>query len=234
MDKNAAMALKLRAKILSRYTHEKKTIVFFMYTCRKLRNLAKERTTLKKAANGLMYVAILLLKKGIIMNNCGAAESEERDERVRFGRLCRVREERRQRAAARRAGELRTACSTTSCSRTSRTRCARRWARPTQQRTQDVLKLVEDGNENVKSVEDELQEGDLLPRAVLLQEPEHLHQHPQVRDDDGTRTPLHIGQPRRLPAVRGRRRALSTGTSSTRAGPTTRASIRSTRSSTRP
>lgn len=57
-----------KVKVLSRYTHEKKTIVFFMYTCRKLRNLAKERATFKKAANGLMYVSVLLLKKGIIMN----------------------------------------------------------------------------------------------------------------------------------------------------------------------
>lgn len=57
-----------KKRVLSRYTHEKKSIVFFMYTCRKLRNLAKERATFKKAANGLMYVAILLLKKGIIMN----------------------------------------------------------------------------------------------------------------------------------------------------------------------
>jgi serine/threonine protein kinase len=59
---------KIKERVLSRYTHEKKTIVFFMYTCRKLRNLAKDRATFKKAANGLMFVAIMLLKKGIIMN----------------------------------------------------------------------------------------------------------------------------------------------------------------------
>ena len=59
---------RLKARVISRYTHEKKTVVFFMYTCRKLRNLAKERDTFKKAANGLMYLSILLLRKGIIMN----------------------------------------------------------------------------------------------------------------------------------------------------------------------
>ena len=60
---------RIKKNVISRYTHEKKTIVFFMYTCRKLRNLAKDRTTFKKAANGLMYVSILLLKKGILMNH---------------------------------------------------------------------------------------------------------------------------------------------------------------------
>lgn len=59
---------RLKNRVLARYTHEKKTIVFFMYTCRKLRNLAKDRATFKKAANGLMFVSILLLRKGIIMN----------------------------------------------------------------------------------------------------------------------------------------------------------------------
>ena len=59
---------RLKARVISRYTHEKKTVVFFMYTCRKLRNLAKERETFKKAANGLMYLSIMLLRKGIIMN----------------------------------------------------------------------------------------------------------------------------------------------------------------------
>jgi serine/threonine protein kinase len=59
---------RLKARVISRYTHEKKTIVFFMYTCRRLRNLAKERGVFRGAANNLMYAAILLLKKGIIMN----------------------------------------------------------------------------------------------------------------------------------------------------------------------
>jgi serine/threonine protein kinase len=155
MDKNVAMALKLRAKILSRYTHEKKTIVFFMYTCRKLRNLAKERTTLKKAANGLMYVAILLLKKGIIMNNValrslkkgtneygleGFAEFVKSDDKERL------------------LEELETKDSVLYNKLFQHLKDkVREEVGPTdQQRTQDVLKLVEDGNENVKSVEDEL------------------------------------------------------------------------------
>ena len=67
-DSAAQQQAKLKQRIISRYTDEKKMIVFFMYTCRKLRNLAKDRATFKKAANGLMYVAILLLKKGMILN----------------------------------------------------------------------------------------------------------------------------------------------------------------------
>jgi serine/threonine protein kinase len=155
MDKNAAQALKLRAKILSRYTHEKKTIVFFMYTCRKLRNLAKERTTLKKAANGLMYVAILLLKKGIIMNNLalrslkkgtneygleGFAEFAKSDDKERL------------------LDELENKDSVLYHKLFTHLKDkVREEVGPTDaQRTQDILKLVEDGNENVKSIEDEL------------------------------------------------------------------------------
>jgi serine/threonine-protein kinase ULK/ATG1 len=52
-----------------RYTHEKKVIVFMMHTCRRLRNLAKQRSTLGNVADGLMYVGLLLLKKGILLNN---------------------------------------------------------------------------------------------------------------------------------------------------------------------
>lgn len=51
-----------------RYVHEKKIIVFIMHTCRKLRNLAKQREKFGAAANGLMYAGLLLLKKGIILN----------------------------------------------------------------------------------------------------------------------------------------------------------------------
>jgi serine/threonine-protein kinase ULK/ATG1 len=51
-----------------RYTHEKKIIVFIMHTCRKLRNLAKQRQHLKQASESLMYSGLLLLKKGIIKN----------------------------------------------------------------------------------------------------------------------------------------------------------------------
>ena len=51
-----------------RYTHEKKVIVFMMHCCRRLRNLAKQRQHLRLVSNGLMYVAVMLLKKGILMN----------------------------------------------------------------------------------------------------------------------------------------------------------------------
>lgn len=39
-----------------------------MHTCRKLRNLAKQRDHLLEASNNLMYSGLLLLKKGIIKN----------------------------------------------------------------------------------------------------------------------------------------------------------------------
>lgn len=51
-----------------RYTHEKKVIVFMMHCCRRLRNLAKQRSTLGIVSNGLMFVGVLLLKKGILLN----------------------------------------------------------------------------------------------------------------------------------------------------------------------
>jgi len=51
-----------------RYTHEKKIIVFMMHCCRRLRNLAKQRQYLGPAADGLMFVGLLLLKKGILLN----------------------------------------------------------------------------------------------------------------------------------------------------------------------
>lgn len=52
----------------ARYVHEKKTIVFIMHTCRKLRNLSKQRSTFGAAQNGFMYTGLLLLKKGILLN----------------------------------------------------------------------------------------------------------------------------------------------------------------------
>lgn len=45
-----------------------------MHTCRKLRNLAKQRDYLLEASNSLMYSGLLLLKKGIIKNE-GAINS---------------------------------------------------------------------------------------------------------------------------------------------------------------
>lgn len=52
----------------ARFTHEKKIIVFVMHTCRKLRNIAKQRAKLGEASCHFMYSALLLLRKGIIMN----------------------------------------------------------------------------------------------------------------------------------------------------------------------
>lgn len=55
-------------KARRRYTHEKKIIVFIMHTCRKLRNLAKQSDEFGEVAVNFMCSALLLLRKGIIMN----------------------------------------------------------------------------------------------------------------------------------------------------------------------
>lgn len=56
-------------KIKLRLTHEKKTIVFMMHTCRKVRNLAKYRKELGSAASdSLMFAGISLLRKGQRLN----------------------------------------------------------------------------------------------------------------------------------------------------------------------
>jgi len=56
-------------KIKLRLTHEKKTIVFMMHTCRKVRNLAKYRTELgSDASDSLMFAGISLLRKGQRLN----------------------------------------------------------------------------------------------------------------------------------------------------------------------
>ena len=52
----------------NRFTHEKKTIVFIMHTCRKLRNLSKREGEVGKAANGFMFTGVLLMRKGILLN----------------------------------------------------------------------------------------------------------------------------------------------------------------------
>lgn len=39
-----------------------------MHTCRKLRNLAKQRNEFDDASNNFMYGGLLLLKKGIMLN----------------------------------------------------------------------------------------------------------------------------------------------------------------------
>jgi len=52
----------------NRFTHEKKTIVFLMHTCRKLRNLSKREPEIGKAANGFMFTGVLLMRKGVLLN----------------------------------------------------------------------------------------------------------------------------------------------------------------------
>ena len=51
-----------------RYSHEKRKIRFMMLACRRLRCLSKEKSHLGLAANGLVYVGLLLMKKGIMLN----------------------------------------------------------------------------------------------------------------------------------------------------------------------
>ena len=54
--------------VRSRYVHEKKTVIFIMYTVRKLRNLAKLKNIFNEMADALMYGACVLLKKGLLFN----------------------------------------------------------------------------------------------------------------------------------------------------------------------
>jgi serine/threonine-protein kinase ULK/ATG1 len=54
--------------IRSRYVHEKKTVIFVMYTVRKLRNLAKMKSVFNEMADALMYAACVLLRKGLLFN----------------------------------------------------------------------------------------------------------------------------------------------------------------------
>lgn len=54
--------------IRARYCHEKKKIIFVMYTVRKLRNLAKLRYLFEQLTNRFMFAACLLLKKGLLIN----------------------------------------------------------------------------------------------------------------------------------------------------------------------
>lgn len=54
---------------IKRYTHEKKIVVFIMHTCRKLRNLSKRTDVLgPQICQKIMKSALLLLKKGILLN----------------------------------------------------------------------------------------------------------------------------------------------------------------------
>jgi len=54
--------------IKNRYVHEKKTVIFIMYTVRKLRNLAKIKNVFNEMSDALMYGACILLKKGLLFN----------------------------------------------------------------------------------------------------------------------------------------------------------------------
>ena len=54
--------------IRNRYIHEKKTVIFIMYTVRKLRNLAKNKSVFKNYCEHFMLASCILLKKGVILN----------------------------------------------------------------------------------------------------------------------------------------------------------------------
>lgn len=54
--------------IKDRYTHEKKKVIFIMYTVRKLRNLAKLKYLFNQMTDRFMHSACLLLKKGLLLN----------------------------------------------------------------------------------------------------------------------------------------------------------------------
>lgn len=54
--------------IRARYCHEKKKIIFIMYTVRKLRNLAKLKHPFNQLTDRFMYAACLLLRKGLLVN----------------------------------------------------------------------------------------------------------------------------------------------------------------------
>ena len=57
-----------KKNIRSRYFHEKKKIIWIMYTVRKIRNLAKQKNTYKELCEKLMLSACILLRKGLVMN----------------------------------------------------------------------------------------------------------------------------------------------------------------------
>lgn len=54
--------------IRARYCHEKKKIIFIMYTVRKLRNIAKLKHIFNQLSDRFMFAACLLLKKGLLLN----------------------------------------------------------------------------------------------------------------------------------------------------------------------
>ncbi len=64
---------------VKRYTHEKKIVVFTMHSCRKLRNLSKRAEVFGKAiSERVMKAALLLLKKGIMLNQVSMGTIQNR------------------------------------------------------------------------------------------------------------------------------------------------------------
>ena len=57
-----------KKSIKSRYFHEKKKIIWIMYTVRKIRNLAKQRHLYKELCEKFMLSACILLRKGLVIN----------------------------------------------------------------------------------------------------------------------------------------------------------------------
>ena len=57
-----------KKNIKSRYFHEKKKIIWIMYTVRKIRNLAKQKHIYKELCGKLMLSACILLRKGLVLN----------------------------------------------------------------------------------------------------------------------------------------------------------------------
>lgn len=55
--------------IKDRYYHEKKKIIFIMYSVRKVRNMAKLKNIFGNLVNNFMLCSILMLKKGLHLNN---------------------------------------------------------------------------------------------------------------------------------------------------------------------
>lgn len=65
----SAKAERNRQRILDRFTHEKRIMVFLIQTSVKMRNLSKDKTNFRNISDSLMYCGILLLKKAILLNN---------------------------------------------------------------------------------------------------------------------------------------------------------------------
>jgi serine/threonine protein kinase len=65
-------------QIKSRFTHEKKIIVYIMHTCRKMRNLGKKEKDIGKPSHGFMFCGLLLLRKGILMNETAFKSVQDR------------------------------------------------------------------------------------------------------------------------------------------------------------